>query len=111
MPCRTAIIFFALIVLFLTGCSPRKLQIISAVYGSGTHFADVSARVNDLVQQTAGFDARPEWLKADPTPGWNKQLMIVYEVSGHRHVFTANEGDRISATILLTAAAQQPAHP
>ena len=45
---------------------------------SGTQFADVTYRVNDLIHQPlVEFFARPEWLKADPTPGWNKALVIV----------------------------------
>jgi hypothetical protein len=78
------------------------LLIISAVYGSGTKFADVTYRVNDLLRQPGvEFFARPEWLKVDPTPGWNKALVIVYEVRGQRHNFTAGEGGKVSAQLLL----------
>ena len=78
------------------------LLVIAATYGSGTHYADVTYRVNDLLRQPgAEFFARPEWLSADPTPGWNKALVIVYEAKGHRHTFTAGEGGRVSAALLL----------
>lgn len=78
------------------------LLIISATYGSGTNYSDVTYRVNDLLRQPgAEFFARPEWLSADPTPGWNKALVIVYEVKGHRHTFTSGEGGRVSASLLL----------
>jgi hypothetical protein len=81
------------------------LWIISATYGSGTHYADVAYRVNDLLRQPdVEFTARPQWLAADPTPGWNKALVIVYEVQGQRHVFTSGEGGRVSVSILLAAA-------
>ena len=83
------------------------LLIISATYGSGTHFADVTSRVNDLLRQPGTeFFARPEWLSIDPTPGWNKTLVIVYESKGHRHTFTTGEGGGVSASALLDAAAK-----
>jgi len=107
--------------LFVAGCaSPTKpssvprlpamvapmlaadLLIISATYGSGTKYSDVTYRVNDLLRQPgAEFFARPEWLSADPTPGWNKALVIIYKVKGCRHIFTTGEGGRVSASLLL----------
>jgi hypothetical protein len=78
------------------------LLIISATYGSGTNYADVTYRVNDLLRQPdVEFFARPEWLAADPTPGWNKALVIVYEFKGYRHTFTTGEGGRVSASLLM----------
>jgi len=78
------------------------LLVISATYGSGTNYSDVTYRVNDLLRAPdAEFFARPEWLSADPTPGWNKALVIVYEVKGHRHIFTTGEGGKVSASLLL----------
>ncbi len=82
--------------------SLANLLIISATYGSGANFSDVTARVNDLLRQpNVEFFARPEWLHADPTPGWNKALVIVYEFKGHRHIFTTGEGGNVSAKILV----------
>lgn len=76
---------------------------ISAVYGSGTRFADVTYRVNELLSQPGvEFFARPEWLRADPTPGWNKALVIVYEAEGRRRVFSTGEGGAISLDRLLS---------
>ena len=81
------------------------LLIISATYGSGTNYADVTYRVNDLLRQPdVEFFARPEWLAADPTPGWNKALVIVYEFKNRRHTFTAGEGGRVSASVLVDEA-------
>lgn len=78
------------------------LLVISAVYGSGTAYADVTYRVNSLVHQpTLEFTAKPEWLQADPTQGWNKALVVVYEFKGRRHTFTSGEGGRVSAQILI----------
>ncbi len=82
-----------------------NLLLISAVYGSGTKYADVTYRVNNLIHQpNVEFFARPEWLKVDPTPGWNKALVIVYEFKGKRRTFTCGEGGRVSAEVLITAA-------
>jgi len=83
-----------------------NLRIISAVYGSGSNFADVSRQVGDLVRQKSDFSAQPGSLKADPSPGWNKTLVIVYVVRGQRHIFTTGEGGKVSAAILLKAASQ-----
>jgi hypothetical protein len=81
------------------------LLIISATYGSGTNYADVTYRVNDLLRQPdVEFFARPEWLAVDPTPGWNKALVIVYEFKGYRHTFTTGEGGRVSASVLVDQA-------
>jgi hypothetical protein len=84
--------------------STDYVTIISATYGSGTNFADVTSRVTDLLRQSDnGFYANPEWLKADPTPGWNKALVIVYEFQGQRHLFTAGEGGQVTMADLLKA--------
>jgi hypothetical protein len=79
-----------------------EILVISAVYGSGTKFADVTARVNELLHQpSVEFFTRPEWLRADPTPGWNKALIIVYEYKQQRRIFTSGEGDRVSVEQML----------
>ena len=81
------------------------ILIVSAVYGSGASFADVTARVNGLIHQPeVSFAAKPQWLEADPTPGWNKTLVIVYDFNGRRQVFTTGEGGRVNADILATHA-------
>ncbi|HEY5232076.1 MAG TPA: hypothetical protein VIK35_00890 [Verrucomicrobiae bacterium] len=105
------ILVIAAAVLVLAGliiavCFKSSMQIISAVYGSGANFADVSRQVGDLVHQRSEFNAQPRYLKADPSPGWNKTLVIVYEVRGQRHIFTTGEGGKVSAAILLKAAVQ-----
>jgi hypothetical protein len=105
MSCRTAWFVFALVASLLAGCSKsNSVQVISAVYGSGGNFADVSDRVGELVRQPSGFQAQPSWLNTDPAPGWNKTLVIVYEAKGRRHILTAGEGDWVNAKLLLEAA-------
>ena len=81
-----------------------NLLVISAVYGSGTRYADVSCRVSELLHQAdVEFFARPEWLRADPTPGWNKALVIVFEFENRRHLFTTGEGGKVSVDALLSS--------
>jgi hypothetical protein len=86
-----------------TATSPAdKIWVISAVYGSGVKFTDVTSRVDALLHQpTVTFYARPEWLHADSTPGWNKALVIVYEFKGRRHIFTTGEGGEVSLEDLI----------
>ena len=80
----------------------EKLLVISAVYGSGDKFADVTYRVNDLLRDAdTVFWAKPNWLGADPTPGWNKALVIVYEHDGQRRTFSTGEGGEVSVARLL----------
>lgn len=87
------------------GIKAVGVKIISAVYGSGQNFNDVTDRVCDLlVRPDSEFFARPEWLKTDPAPGWNKELVVTYEFHGQRHIFMTGEGGRVTATILLDAA-------
>jgi len=108
MKCCTLPILVALGVVLAPGCSRsgNHVQVISAVYGASTNFADVSIRVSDLVRETSGFNANPNWLQADPWRGWNKTLVIIYEVNGRRHIFTTPEGGSVSEAILLEAARQ-----
>lgn len=88
----------------LAGAGPQvgELTIISAVYGSGSHFADVTERVEMRLHSDNGeFFVNPQWLKADPIPGWNKELVITYEYAGQRITFNAGENARITYKILL----------
>ena len=86
------------------GKSP--VQVVSAVYGEYTNFADVTHRVRDLLHQNTSFEVHPGFLEADPFVGYNKVLVIVYDVKGQRRIFTAFEGDTVSILTLLQAAGQ-----
>lgn len=78
------------------------VKLVSAVYGSGTAFTDVTDRVKSFLDEPgARFYANPQWLGADPTPGWNKALVIVYEVDGKRRTFTAGENGEVSAALVV----------
>lgn len=84
--------------------APERLavKLVSAVYGSGTTFADVTDRVKSFLDEPgACFQANPHWLGADPTPGWNKALVIVYETAGKRRTLTVGENGEVSAALLV----------
>jgi hypothetical protein len=84
--------------------------IISALYGSGTRYVDVTYGVNNLLRQDdTEFFARPEWLLADPTPGWNKSLLITYELDGRRALFVTGEGGKVSVRLLVENATPRDA--
>jgi hypothetical protein len=101
---RASIVLFALVILLAAGCSRNKVRVVSAVYGWGKNFADVTTRVDELLAHPSGFEAHPDALKVDPVPGWNKELLITYDVNGQRHVFATAEGGRVNARLLLEAA-------
>lgn len=82
-----------------------NLTVVSAVYGSGINFADVTERVKGMLKEPGSeFAATPHWLGADPTPGRNKALVVVYLVGVQRHVFTVGEGGEISAARMVKPA-------
>ncbi len=107
--CSFRIFIPILTVMFLLsvpGCSRSNVTIISAVYGSGTNYVDVSNQVYKMINLQMNFQARPEFLLVDPTPYHNKALVIDYEAGGRRHIFTAlaSDDDYINARVLLNSA-------
>jgi len=79
--------------------------IVSAVYGSGAYFSDVTDRVIELLRPpNAEFYAKPNALHKDPVPSWNKELIIIYKTGDQRHIFTTGEGGRVNLTTLLDEA-------
>ena len=83
-------------------CSSSDLFIISATFGSGITFADVTARVSELIQQpNTSFLAQPKWLHADPTPGQSKSLIITYSYRGRRHLYCTVEGTEVNRPKLI----------
>ena len=71
---------------------PAKVKIISAVYGGGKHQADVTERVRTYVERDKkAFWVTPGGLGADPTPGWNKTLTVVFTKDGVRRLQARTE--------------------
>ncbi len=75
---------------------PAKVKVISAVYGGGKHQADVTERVRKHVEQDKKtFAVTPGDLGADPTPGWNKTLTVVYNKDGVRRLQARTETEHV----------------
>jgi len=84
------------------------IKIISAVWGSGDHFVDVTDTVNALLANPdATFKANPDSLKIDPIPHWNKALVIVYELDGDRYLTDSGEDAEVSIQMLKDHAADE----
>ncbi len=68
--------------------------ILSAHWGSGKKWADVTLKVRDSVEKGLPIWATTKSLKADPTKGWTKELRIVFEANGTKGQLTIPEGDK-----------------
>lgn len=59
------------------------VKILSASYGTGGKYADVTERVKHYVEvKRETFWANRETLKSDPNPGWNKSVTVKYLKDG-----------------------------
>lgn len=76
---------------------PRRwtVQVLAATYGTGGKNADVTERVTRFVEERKRFSANPVDLGADPNPGWNKGLHIVYLKEGVRREQWWNENGTV----------------
>ena len=73
-----------------------RVQILSAIYGTAGKNADVTAQVQEYVEKNrVTFSANPVDLGADPNPGWNKSLHIVYMKDGVRREQRRNENETV----------------
>ncbi len=82
-----------------------RVQIVSAFYGTGMLFTDVTARVTELTKPgSPPFTVDVNTLQADPTPGLKKEFIVVYDYNGVRKTFTSREYlDVSSATLIANA--------
>jgi hypothetical protein len=81
------------------GVEPR---IIAAYFGTGSKFADVTARVAELIGAShAEFRTTEATLQTDPTPGLRKEFMVIYEIGGQRRTFTTYDGGACSRELLV----------
>ncbi|MES2438783.1 MAG: hypothetical protein V4584_06945 [Verrucomicrobiota bacterium] len=85
------------------------IQILSATYGSGVNFSDVTDETIKLLNQQSRFYASPEWLRADPTPGWNKAFVIVFKHQEKRYLFSCGEGGKVDVPLLKLKVAEAEA--
>ena len=76
----------------------KKLRILTAVYGASGKEADVTEKVKQLIEVERGsFSVSPNDLGADPNPGWNKSLYVVYMKGGVRRENWHTENKRVLA--------------
>jgi hypothetical protein len=72
------------------------VQIISATYGTGGKYADVTAAVKKIVEQNREMMVvNPGTLGADPSPGWNKELHVIYTKDGVKHEQRRGENEHV----------------
>ncbi|WP_193214276.1 protein kinase domain-containing protein [Luteolibacter marinus] len=79
------------------------IKVISATYGTGGKDADVTARVAKLVEEDQrDFHVTPRDLGADPNPGWNKGLTIVFEIDGKKRRKSWGENSEVKLSTFGT---------
>ncbi|HEX4795961.1 MAG TPA: hypothetical protein VH370_19390 [Humisphaera sp.] len=84
------------------GGSPDDIQIEIALFGSGTHLADVTDRVVQLLHsEPQGFVARADWLRIDPAPGQSKSLLIRYRYHGKQRHYMISGGVRATFAAMM----------
>lgn len=88
----------------------NPVKILAASYSFGSQYADVTARVRELLQtEDATFQANPWCLLTDPQPGWNKALVIFCEVRGQQAIYSVGEGENVNRSLILQNARLVPA--
>lgn len=80
-----------------------KPEIISAQWGMGNHWADVTAKIKELAALPQAVRANPDTLGADPAHGWHKTLQIVYVKDGQSHTVSFREDEEIRIEDLIPA--------
>lgn len=84
------------------------ITIIKATFGRGRKWADVTTRVQDLVDILKdGFKVSPKDLKKDPTPGWKKELRVTFSVNGQTLKKKFKEGKQVNISDLLAKTVKQ----
>jgi hypothetical protein len=77
--------------------SPARPTLVSARWGTGNKWIDVSDQIKRLAK-------RPDVVRADPDAvGWRKSLEIVYIQNGQKHTLWINEDQEIRVDDLIPA--------
>ncbi len=78
------------------GLLDAKVEIPSATYSDRGKSADVTKKVKDYVEEKKiSYSSNPQHLVANPSPGWNKGLIIVYTRTGKGRRPQRGEGERV----------------
>ena len=83
---------------------PRRLQIISARFGSRGKFADVTERVKKRIEEGERFRVLARFFEIDPDPGWNKSVQITYNYDGETFTPWFNRNAIVHEGILIKKA-------
>jgi hypothetical protein len=76
------------------------VKVLSASYGTDNKFSDVTNTVAGLLKDGGEHYANPGELRADPNPGWNKALVIIYVYRGERRLACVVENNPFSMAML-----------
>jgi hypothetical protein len=83
--------------------SPARPALVSARWGTGNKWADVSEQIKRIAKLPDVVRADPDSLDADPAAGWRKSLEIVYILDGQKHTVWINEDQEIRIDDLIPA--------
>lgn len=85
------------------------LKIISARWGGGNNWKDVTERAQEAYAKNAltWVWATTDYLKADPTPGWRKKLEIQYEIDNKPYKASIDEGGAFKPSAILKKMQEQ----
>ena len=86
--------------------SPASESIVSARWGGGEKWVDVTAKVKEWVSGEDDFWADNETLGADPTPGWRKHLEITYKKDGKEKTISVDENGKTPTENFIRAPAK-----
>jgi hypothetical protein len=79
---------------------PLRLVVVSARWGGGRNWVDVTNKVRQLFKDQSPFFANPSTLGADPTPGWRKRLEITCLKDGRRRRLIRDEDQKLDPVAL-----------
>lgn len=82
------------------------ITVVEAVYGGRESYVDVTKEVSELLGKPDSFEPTGVALGVkDPVHGQANYLIIVFDLDGHRYVFTRqNNGDKVNARFLKAEA-------
>ena len=81
-------------------------QVVFAAYGTGDMFINATDPTKKLIHdQPDGFLATEDNMGGDPHPGWSKVLVIIFDDSSGRHLYSIyNVGPHVVKATILDAA-------
>jgi hypothetical protein len=85
------------------------VTVVSATYGAGEHFVDVTARVIELLRtQPDGLVVESKTLEANPPTRLKKHLTIHYRFHGADYTFVCGVGQPVSHQTFVDNSLKKP---